>query len=153
MFDPNQLVCSGAVQYYANTAGARNLLRSWLAAIHRYPDVADDESLDATFNFPTTAPVTTAWLEKEYCRYPWWIHIRPVIDHPDGPAAVDHSRSFVKRVGQDRIDAARLRSRPSKGPFPRDCVIDVEAKILYRLVGKKLVPMGPFDTKLWLGNY
>jgi hypothetical protein len=64
MFDPNQLVCSGAVQYYANTAGARNLLRSWLAAIHRYPDVVDDESLDVTFNFPATAPVTTAWLEK-----------------------------------------------------------------------------------------
>jgi hypothetical protein len=121
MFDPNQLVCSGAVQYYANTAGARNLLRSWLAAIHRYPDVADDESLDATFNFPTTAPVTTAWLEKEYCRYPWWIHIRPVIDHPDGPAAVDHSRSARSSFWSARSSFPWVRSIPSSGSETTDC--------------------------------
>ena len=151
LFDPNQLLCSGAVQFYGNSEGARHLLVSWLGAIDRYPDVADDELLDYAFNFLVSAGrVDAAWLGKEHCRYSWWIHVRPVIDHPDLPAQAGPTRTFLHAAGRQRIDLTRVKSRPPQGPFPRDCLIDVKEKCLYRIVGATAVPVGRFDTELWL---
>jgi hypothetical protein len=149
--DPGQLLCSGAVQYYGNSDGARHLLVSWLGAIERYPGVADDELLDYAFNFLVSpGRVNAAWLDKEHCRYSWWIHVRPIIDHPDSPAPAPPSRTFLHAAGRERIDIARLEPRPPQGPFPRDCLIDVKEKCLYRIVGATVVPVGRFDTELWL---
>jgi hypothetical protein len=149
--DPSQLLCSGAVQFYGNSEGARHLLASWLGAIEQYPGVADDELLDYAFNLLVPAGrVKIAWLDKAYCRYYWWIHVRPIIDHPDFPALEDPSRAFVRAAGRERVDVARLKRRPPQGPFPRDCLIDVKEKRLYRIVGATAVLIGTFDTKLWL---
>jgi|SRR5271170_3720473 len=153
LFDPCQLLCSGAVQFYNNSEGARRLLRSWLGAIEEYPGVADDEMLDHTFNFRIGGVrIKTNWLSKEYCRYSWWIHVRPIIDHPDVPAAAPPSRTFLHAAGRERVDVARLKSRPPRGPFPRDCLIDVKEKCLYRIIGGTAVPIGRFDTELWLAE-
>lgn len=153
LYDPGQLICSGAVQYYNSTVGARHILACWLNAIEQYPNVADDELLDYTFNFLVAAERAKAtWLDKAHCRYPWWIHVRPIIDHPEMPAAGSASRSFSKVAGRERFNATRVKRNPPQGPFPRNCLIDVKEKCLLRMAGQSAVPVGTFENELWLAD-
>jgi hypothetical protein len=127
-FDPSQLVVSGPVQFYSGKA--LPLLRAWLDTIRRFPNVTDDESLDYAFNFMIERDqMHTRWLGKEYCRYPWWPHIRPVIDHPEFPATADPRRTFNAATGHERFDTSRVEIRPSRAPFPRDRLIDMQDKL------------------------
>jgi hypothetical protein len=67
-FDPQQLVASGAVQFY--TKNALPLLRAWRATIGKHPNVDDDKSLNFTFNLALGRnSVRAEWLGKNYCRY------------------------------------------------------------------------------------
>lgn len=149
--DDSQLICSGAVQYYNNSASARRLLDTWLAAIRQFPEVADDELLDYSFNLKMSEPVSACWLGKELCRYAFWIQTRPVIDHPEMPAAYAGARRAFKIAsgGKDRFREIK-RVSTVLPPFPRDCIIDTKSKIVFVNVGGRLVPRYKFDIELWI---
>ena len=151
LFDPTQLLVSGASQYY--TPDAEPLLRGWLDMISRFPQAADDELLDFTYNFVIRKNVIrTFWWTKDYCRYAWWIDVRPVIDHPQIPGS-NIPRSFKFFAGRERYKPEGIQVRPSQSPFPRDCLIDTTEKCLLRLNGHgAAVVIGRFTTELWVAE-
>ena len=150
LFDPTQLMLSGAVQYY--TPDAWPLLQGWLSATDEFPGVADDQLLDYAYNFVSEKNrIRASWWDKDYCRYPWWIHVRPVIDHPQFPANDNPVRNFKQVTGRERLRFESVKHLPSQTLFPRDCLIDTTAKCLVRLDsrGRALV-VGRFATDLWI---
>jgi len=150
MFDPTQLISSGAVEYY--TPDAWPLLQGWLSATDKFPGVVDDQLLDYTYNFMIEKNLIRAsWWDKDYCRYPWWIHVQPVIDHPQFPAPAHPTRSFELVIGHNRFKVESVKRRRSLSAFPRDCLIDTSAKCLLRLDPPGRVHMvSRFTTDLWV---
>jgi hypothetical protein len=150
MFDPTQLMSSGAAQYY--TPAAWPLLQGWLSAIDKFPSVMDDQLLDYTYNFVIEKNVIRAsWWDKGYCRYPWWIYVKPVIDHPQFPAGTHPTRSFQSATNRSRFKVESVKRRMSLGAFPRDCLIDTSAKCLLRLdpIGRLHI-VSRFTSDLWV---
>src|SRR5262249_12528964 len=145
-----QLFSSGATQYYAPSAVP--LLRAWLDAIDRFPGVCDDELLDYAFNFGIDKnQIRATWLGKEYCRYPWWIHVQPIIDHPEFPAFISDARNFKTVSGRERFDLGKATIYEPRCPFPRDCFIDTQKKLLLRLDEQGIATViGRFTTELFL---
>jgi hypothetical protein len=80
------------------------------------------------------------------------IHVRPVIDHPEFPAAADNPmRSFQSVTGRRRFKLESVKRRLSLGPFPRDCLIDTSTKCLLRLdPGGRVHVVGRFTIDLWI---
>ena len=152
MFDPTQLIGSGAVQYY--TPRARLLLQYWLDATVRFPNAVDDQILDYTYNFLIQKTLIRAyWLPKDYCRYPWWIYVRPVIGHPEFPTSSNPNRNFETVAGHKRVKMESIKILPSQGPFPHDCLIDTQEKCFLRpnnSGGAEVV--GRFATELWIDS-
>ncbi len=151
-FSNDQLFCSGATQFYANTAGARNLLRAWHKVVARFEKAADDECLDFAYNNypPNEAKPLAKWLGKSYARYAFWIHVRPVINHPDAPYDGGGFLSLETVDGEKRWYPERTKKLKEEYVFPKDCVIDVERKRLCRVEAGQLVPFAKFDRKLWV---
>lgn len=151
-FTNKQLICSGAVQFYNNTEGARALLRKWHENIVEFNKAADDECLDYTFNnyFLDNKTLKAGWLKKGYMRYAWWIYERPIINHPKIPYMGDKFLPIPGTDGKKRFYPERSRQKPVKYHFPRDCVIDTEKKLLMRLDRGQLTPWKPVTRKLWL---
>jgi len=146
-----QLLCSGAVQWWNRTAPARLLLGQWQGVIERSPHSADDKSLDYAYNnFPAGAPLRAAWLPKSYARYGWWIYERPVIDHPEIPAAASGFVQLDELDGKRRIYTQALRGDEVAYVFPKDCLIDTQTRTLLRPSSQGWRPVGPFSTPLWL---
>jgi hypothetical protein len=157
LFDPTQLLISGGAQFY--TLEALALLHAWLRAIERFPTVADDELLDYAYNFIIDKrAIRTSWWDKDYCRYPWWIYVRPVIDHPQWPAAGNNpARHFRSAAGHERFKehgVAALRPQVPEAPFPRDCLIDTHEKRLLRKdrFGRTSV-VGAVTIELWTATH
>jgi hypothetical protein len=83
----DQIIVSGAVQYWGYSLDALSLLDLWTSTIDANPRSRDDHCLDFAFNnFPDRAKLRFRSLPRAYCRVAWWPHITPVIDHPDLPA-------------------------------------------------------------------
>lgn len=91
LYDPSQLICSGAAQFWNNTSAAWKLLKSWHSVIQMTPYSPDDQCLDFAYNNRSGSllRLRTAWLDKSYCRYSHWIFTRPILDHPQFPSSGD----------------------------------------------------------------
>ncbi len=147
-----QLLCSGAVQWYGNSDAARRLLEHWQSTIERHPGRADDKCLDYAFNnWPAGEPLLrTAWLEKRYARYAWWIYERPVIDHPQFPHSAEGFVPFDPLNGKPRIRMESVRAHPVEYVFPKPCLIDTHSRTLFRLTNGAWDGAGSFTHPLWL---
>ena len=147
-----QLLCSGAVQWYNDTDAARHLLGAWQSVIERAPGRADDKCLDLAFNnYLTEAPkLKTAWLEKRYARYAWWIYERPIIDHPEFPSSGDGFVQLDELEGKPRFHRHLLRQTSVDYVFPKDCLIDSQTRTIFRFDNGTWRPVGPVSTPLWL---
>ena len=155
VLDPTQLITSGAVQFHG--LRTQPLLQGWLDTVARFPNVDDDQLLDYAYNLLIDKGLIRAsWLGKEYCRLPWWIHVRPVIDHPQLPGRGDPGRRFQTAVGHYNFRTESIRIGPAQGPFPRDCLIDTWEKRLLRIEGgspsapTSISVVGSFATPLWI---
>lgn len=150
-YDPSQLHCSGAVQLYADTPGARGLLEAWQRSIEAFPGSADDHCLDYTFNNrdAALAGLRVSWLPKEYARYAWWIHVEPVIDHPELAADATHFKPVAGEGGCKQFYFERAERLTNSPAFPPDALIDVQGKRLLHVAGKAVVREESIDREFW----
>jgi hypothetical protein len=148
-----QLLCSGAAQFWRKTPAAVGLLGAWFATIRAQPRVADDECLDFAFNNPSgdwRTALRPFWLPKAYARYPWWIFDEPVIDHPDIPFQGDGRAALRDEAGRKHYYPERAAARKEAPFIPRDCVIDTKTGDILRRQAEQLVPTGERWTKgIW----
>jgi hypothetical protein len=159
-YDPAQLICSGASQFYANTERSRALLRAWATVIDEHPGVVDDQCLDWAFNFRLSEAQRpkSLWFDKAYARYLFWIFSRPVIDHPQFPApGRPPAASLVPLPANPRFRAERVEMRAAAPLLPRDCLIDTQLKRLLRPQESRAQPgrmeaidIGPLLQELYL---
>lgn len=150
LFDPSQLIVSGVSQFYSPNATV--LLHRWLDAIACWPQVADDELLDFAYNFwDERSAIRAHWWGKSYSRYPWWIHVRPIIDHPDMPSPQGPARTFKSAAGRERFKSDGILALPSQSLFPRDCIIDTKERLLLKIKGQgEIEVVGRFTDELWV---
>ena len=161
LFGTDQLGCSGLVQFYARSLPARALLAKWHEAIIRLPHCADDAVLTFTYNNLgkyswLRRALKTYWLPKAYARISYWIYEQPVIDHPD-PYVPDAARKAFAKLedpgGRKPVYKSRLERRtPSDPAIPRDCVIDVEQRMLCRVADGQLAPFAEAPGRFWIGR-
>jgi hypothetical protein len=149
--DPEQLLCSGAVQLYGDTPAARELLEAWQGTIAGFPGSADDHCMDYTYNNRAggLAGLRSAWLPKEYARYAWWIATRPVIDHPEFAAVATHFRPVPEVNGARQFYPERATLLDDSTLFPRDCIIDAHARKLLKIENKTIVHAEDLNRELW----
>lgn len=149
-----QLVCSGCTQFYRNSFAARALLARWHRTIAAFPGCGDDPCMDFAFNNLGRRSwvrwsLKTQWLPKSYARYAWWIHVQPVINHPDFPAA----SKFIPLkdpAGRSRFYRSLMEPRNPCSLFPRDCIVDTQRRVLCRLIDGQLVDVEPLSQEFWL---
>jgi hypothetical protein len=151
-FAPDQLMCSGLVQYYGNSESARMLLREWQRTIVAFSGCSDDSCLDFTFNNLGTRKLSVRirWLPKAYARISWWIYAKPVINNAYG---TDDQNIFIPvkdSAGRQRFYLDRVQKRNEVRLFPRDCIIDTEQRVILRLVNNEFVVVSPTDQNFWL---
>lgn len=149
--DPSQLLCSGAVQLYADTPAARALLQAWQRTIEAFPAAADDFSLCYAYNNrgPELAALRAAWLPKPYARYAWWIHVEPVIDHPDFAAEATHFTPIDESAGRKPFYPERAERLHNAPVFPPECIVDVHGRRLLTIANKAIVREEPIDREFW----
>jgi hypothetical protein len=148
-YDPNQLFCSGATQFWSTSEAARALLEEWRSEIEANPHVADDECLDMVFNNRDNSALTCLWLDKAYVRGPWWPHVKPVINHPD-PAGTDLPDSIVDQIDRQRFYPERAEVRiPPPTAFPRVAVLDLQEGYLMQVKQGQLLRAEPIEHRFW----
>lgn len=143
----NQLMASGAVQFWRRSDAALALLSDWEQALRNHPRSEDDHCLDFAYNHGDRTGLRPRWLPKSYCRYAFWIYAQPVIDHPQFPAPAS---GHYQQLGSERFDRARLARAEKEQPFPRDAVVDANAKQLLRPGPQGLTAIGPLTRRLYL---
>lgn len=127
-----QMLSSGAVHLWRNSPATLALLEAWEASLSVHPRSIDDQCLDYAFNVATRSSRTVkyCWLPKEYMRYAWWIYAAPIIDHPDIPHELDPDSFHDMKA--ERLVQAEIVEEHKKRVFPRDCIVDVQDKMLLR---------------------
>jgi hypothetical protein len=152
-YAPEQLMCSGTAQYWAPTPATEALLGSWLDAQRRFPRAEDDVCLDHAFNSADSAARPSyAWLDKAYARFAWWPHVQPVIDHPQLPSLKPQFEPIEDAAKSPAVWEKRRIPRA----MPRDCLVDVVGRRLYRVQGPaagsssvQLVDVGGVDADFY----
>ncbi|MEY2597804.1 MAG: hypothetical protein RLZZ142_63, partial [Verrucomicrobiota bacterium] len=149
----NQLLCSGAVQFWGQSESAFSLLAAWHECILNHPQVPDDHCLDCAFNNTLStpeSPLRSFWLPKSYARYAWWIFDEPIIDHPQFPYAGSDWASLESGEGKKRIHLEQLTPRDPVWAFPEQLIFDAQSKVCYRVEGSLPVPVGKLDNAVFL---
>lgn len=155
LYDPTQLNCSGAVQFYKNSDFAKYLLQAWQYVVAENPIYADDQLLNYTYNnfvFDKTN-FSAFWLDKSYCRYAWWPHIKPVINHPDFPDNSSRAQiTTIHHLPEVVLHEELLYNKKSADLlFPSEYVLDTKNNFIYKFDKGKIVDKKPFTQPLWIG--
>lgn len=111
-YDPNQLLCSGPVQYYKPKPEIFRFLSTLGEYLSLNPLASDDHLMDVFFNF-NKFNISYGWLPKEYCRFPWWPHIKPTILHNNWPTPEQNRPSNVLKM----FDENRCLKKTSSLPY------------------------------------
>ena len=146
-----QLICSGGVQYYRNSAAGRRLLGLWLQFIEENPEFADDEGLDYVYNnfMIPQGDIRPGWLGKSYLRFPWWPHVRPIILHPALHPGRERRR-IDEIAGKRRFYPERCKRNMTEFVFPADWIIDTRNRLLLRFEDGRLVDEKPIVQDFWI---
>jgi hypothetical protein len=150
-FDDNQLRCSGAVQFWANTPKARELLIKWQSVIYANPFAADDYCLDFAFNNTATLQKPKhVWLPKSYARYAFWIFEKPVINHPDFPATIDAVIEPTQSNDEKIFYLERLKPKFSYNYLQQNEYLDIKENIILIIEGEKVTPLRKNTMQFWI---
>jgi hypothetical protein len=149
---PGQLICSGGVQFYRNSAEAVHLLESWQTVIANSPDSADDECLDYAYNNLDIDLIKprSCWLDKSYLRLPWWPHVKPVILHKALPMAGTGRSPVPVRGNLKRFYPEKCRERTEQFSFPADYVIDTKNGYLLKFENDTLIDSRKITREFWI---
>jgi len=152
LYCPDQLICSGGVQFYRNAPNIFGLLKAWLSVIARSPLSADDESLDYAYNNldKTSNVFRPMWLDKSYLRMPWWPHVKPVILHPGMPMAANDRSPLPAIDNRTRFYPEHCRIKQSDLYFPPDYYIDTEKKLLLKVAHSRIADVRPIQQEFWV---
>jgi hypothetical protein len=149
--DPAQLLASGATQFWNRTRPALELLEAWRQVLADFPGTADDECLDFAFNNRVNAGLRTHWLEKKYARYPWWPHVKPVIDHPDDVTALADRTTLAPVDERRRHYLERMETiSPPANALPRWAVLDLEKRLVLRVENGRFAVIGDLTQRFWV---
>ena len=118
-FSTDQMIGTGPVHYWKPVDSVTELLTRLGRYLSVTPYASDDHMIDVFFNF-RDFDITYTWLPKEYCRFPWWPQVKPVILHPDFPAEV-----------KNRPTNSLLRFDPSKLKTRTNLPLNVNGQKLY----------------------
>ena len=149
-YSKDQLICSGPTQLWGNTSNARTLLVDWQKTMIENVMQADDPCLDIAYN-NLDIPLKASWLPKEYVRFPWWPHIKPVILHQDIPAN-GSKRPSEKTGDRKRLYPDKLQIKTGELIFPKGYVIDTKRQRLKKIENNTVVDINamPIDGKFWI---
>lgn len=152
-FDTNQLLCSGAVQFWNNTNKAKELLSMWQQVVERNPDCPDDHCLDFAYNHPGSSIVgfKAEWFDKSYTRIAWWIYAKPVINHPDLPLISSSFGDLEQREGVPRVNYASTKLLNVEPVFPQNSLVDTVENILIIFEDQNSVQkVVPLPMNIWV---
>jgi len=151
-FSTRQLICSGLVQFYGNSAAAQSLLSEWHHNVAAFPQSGDDVCLSFTYNNlgARAEALKTRWLPKAYARYIWWIYEKPVINHKDYPQPASHFVPIEDPAGRKWVYDALVERRKIERLFPKDCVIDTQDRMVCKLVDGRVIPVKPTELRFWV---
>jgi hypothetical protein len=149
---PDQLICSGGVQFYRNSAEAMSLLESWQSVIANSPDSADDECLDYAYNNRdmNLIQLKSFWLDKPYLRLPWWPHVKPVILHKSMPMAGNGRSPVPVRNDRQRFYPGKCRIRMEEFFFPANYLIDTKNGYLLMFENETLIDSRKITQEFWI---
>jgi hypothetical protein len=154
-FTTSQLFACGCVQFYRNSYAARALLSRWHRTVATFPDSADDQCLDFTFNNLGRRSwlswrLKVVWLPRSYARCSWWIYAEPVINHADYPHPNSNFREIDDPKGRRWYYPSLMEKKKVDCPLPRNCIIDTEQRMLCKVVDGQIVPIERTEQPLWL---
>jgi hypothetical protein len=118
-----QIICSGAVQLWANSYRSKMLLDEWGSLVQKHPRCQDDHLLDAAYNYSDEPPKMYN-LTKAYCRYAFWPHVEPIINHPNFPYGDGDWDDTVTALKKERLKFSKTSPRPSGRFVPSGMVWD-----------------------------
>jgi hypothetical protein len=143
----DQLICSGAVQFWSNTEASKSLLSIWHKTIVDNPLIPDDQSLDFTFNFklsPKKHNLKFFWLPKSYARYAFWIFDRPVINHSDFPC------TDIRPEFKSRMNELKIKKKVNKPLISPGVIMRPESKELFVNAGGYLIKIGEINFPIFI---
>lgn len=108
-YSSDQMIGTGPVHFWRPTSSVKELLTRLSEHLARTPYASDDHMIDVFFNF-RDFDISYTWLPKEYCRFPWHPHIKPVILHKDFPALSQNRPSN----NVQKLDESRCQIRTNK---------------------------------------
>lgn len=147
-----QLICSGAVQFWGQTAAAKHLLRTWLDTVQRNPFSEDDKSLDFAFNNKSIlhAALKPFWLPKSHVRYPFWIFDEPTISHPDFPFVGTDWEEISDSAGRQRLYSENGTRKTHSLYLPPGSFLDTQTGDILNQAGSGFANAGKISMKYWL---
>ena len=145
-----QLFSSGGVAYFSDSSASINLLNEWLENIVKYPKAPDDQLLDYTFNFSSTARknLNVEWLDKSYCRVFWWIFSEPIINHP-GNMTHRSNDNFFKITGKERFKIENTVKR-NDSKVSKEFIIDAKNKKILKIEKGKIFVVRSFTESMYV---
>ena len=145
-----QLFSSGGVAYFSSNSATINLLNEWLENIIKYPKAPDDQLLDYTFNYSSTARknLKVEWIDKSYCRVFWWIFSDPIIDHP-GHMSHRVNDNFFKITGKEKFKIENTIKR-NNSKFSKELIIDAKNKKILKVEKGKLFIVRSFTENVYV---
>jgi hypothetical protein len=149
-----QLICSGAVQFWANSQSSIKLLKYWQSTIEHNKGAADDYCLDFAFNnFHKISNISLRyyWLPKAYARYAWWIFDEPIIDHPQIPNTSTKWADVNDSMGGKRFYSEKFDAR-IKDEYGNkyDGIIFPKLRIHTNLNADGEINIKSLNEKLWI---
>ena len=149
----DQLICSGAAQFWNNSDSARRLLAAWFETIKSQELVADDQCLDFAFNNNINGSrdnLNAGWLPKSYARYAWWIFDKPVIDHPEFPNSSADWKQIADPKGRERFRASACNARANAPVLPENQLLDARSGRLLEFHNYRYVDVGKLNQPVWV---
>ena len=145
-----QLFSSGGVAYFSDSIASMNLLNEWLENIIKYPKAPDDQLLDFTFNYSSTARknLKVEWIDKSYCRVFWWIFSEPIIDHP-GHMSHRVNDNFFKITGKEKFKIENTIKR-NNSKVSKELIIDAKNKKILKVEKGKLFIVRSFTENVYV---
>ena len=145
-----QLFSSGGVAYFSESNSSINVLNEWLENIIKYPKAPDDQLLDHTFNYSSTAKknLKVEWLDKSYCRVFWWIFSEPIINHP-GHMSHRVNDNFFQITGKERFKIENTIKRNSS-KVSKEFIIDAKNKKILKVEKGKIFVVRSFTESVYV---